>query len=152
MSNQEVMFECPHIEPLLERIACFIDLPALSQVVDEMGGASPNSPAFHARYSLQELITNLNMVDALEGFTADPGLSPQTVIERLDVFGDTLDVCDDVLASLEDDSTGPLAFQSLRTKRAVGDALVANLALYGLFALVAGKAGGAIELAREELS
>lgn len=139
-------YEIPNIEPLVERIACLIDQPTLERLAEAMEGGKADSPMFHARYSLLELITNLNMKDALEGLAADPELAPQSVISRCEVFSDTLDVCSDMLHSMDDDDgMGPLVHQPLKTKRALDDALVANLALYGLFALVAGNAEGWIE-------
>ena len=139
-------YEIPNIEPLVERIACLIDQPTLERLAEAMEGGKADSPMFHARYSLLELITNLNMKDALEGLAADPELAAQSVISRCEVFSDTLDVCSDMLHSMDDDDgMGPFAHQPLKAKRALDDALVANLALYGLFALVANNAQGYIE-------
>lgn len=144
MSHENNVFECPAIEPLLQRIECLIDRPTILDLLKEVEGAPAGSPAFDLHYSLAELIGNMHMEDDLYGFAGDFELSPATIINRHEVFGDTLEVVNGVLGHMEDD--GALFVQPHKVKRAIDDAVVANLALYGLFSLLAKQAEGHIEL------
>lgn len=143
MTIENNIFECPNIEPLLQRIECFIDNPTMVGLLKEMEGAPAASPAFNLHYSLAELFDNQHMLNDLYGFAAEFELSPQAIVSRHDVFGDTLEVVEGILGHLEDD--GPLADQPPKVRRAIDDAVVANLALYGLFSLLSSRAEGEIE-------
>lgn len=145
MTNKTTAFECPAIEPLLQRIECLIDKSTIVDLLKDMEGAPAGSPAFNLHYSLAELIDNMHMEDDLYGFAADAELSPDAIINRHEVFGDTLEVVSGVLDHMEDD--GALVGQPHKVKRAIDDAVIANLALYGLFSLLAKQAEGHIEVA-----
>lgn len=143
MNHETAVFECPAIEPLLQRIECLIDKPTIVDLLKDMEGAPAGSPAFNLHYSLAELIDNMHMEDDLYGFVADTELSPQAIVNRQEVFGDTLEVVSGVLDHLDGD--GALVGQPHKVKRAVDDAVIANLALYGLFSLLGKQAEGRME-------
>ncbi|MGL5293998.1 MAG: hypothetical protein ACRC9V_09605, partial [Aeromonas sp.] len=90
MKTEKHVFECPDIEPLLERIECLVDKPAIKTLLDLMAGAPAGSPAFNLHYWLAELISNTHMLNDLYEFAITP-TPPQYIINRCGLFCDTLD-------------------------------------------------------------
>ena len=143
-------FECPPIEPLLNLIGAHLNMDELHKLTETLEGAPPTSPMGRTWFLLKEFADNLHMYEELEGFTSIDDLDPQHVIDRFGLFSDTMEVCGDIASDIEiNESPSPIDLLRLRDRRTVSEAVVANLALYGLFSLVANKAHGYIESEQE---
>ncbi|MEV3833529.1 hypothetical protein [Aeromonas allosaccharophila] len=141
MNAQTPLFECPTIEPVLERIECMIDHQSLSKVIDILKAAKEGSEHFRMRYFLRELQANLAMASDMDRFVEESELDPQVVINRFNIFGDALEITlglsDYLIPGLDDN---PTCLFSIKARRAIEDAIVGNLALYGLYSLLRNEA------------
>lgn len=133
--EQEGCFECRAIEPLLERIGCLFDLPALRQVADQFSLFDSHTPEGQFGHQLQDLVKNSQMQSELTRYAIDYQPDVETLIQRHKTFGDTLALCESITARITQ-AGSPVEHIGIKKRRLIDDALVANLALYGLYTLV----------------
>jgi len=144
--NENTAFEIPNIKPLTELIALLVDKQDMCSAIEM---ASKAHGDVNLNYFLAELAENTVMLDELSEM-ANKSVIAEKVINRHGVFSDTLEV---VMGVAEYTCGGripknknPLTKLPLKVGRVVENAIIGNLALYGLFTLLAEQADAEIEI------
>ena len=141
MNAKTPQFEVPIVEPLLDLIQFLIDRPALIKTIEMLKNAKPGSKGHRMCYALRELLTSMVMEDDIESFAETSELDPQVIIDRFNVFSDALEITlglsDYLIPGLDDN---PTDLFSCRARRAIENAIIGNLALYGLYSLLKNEA------------
>jgi len=144
--NENTAFDIPNIKPLTELISLLVDKQDMCGAIEMTGKARGD---VNLNYFLVELAESAVMLDELSEM-ANKSVMAEKVINRREVFGDTLEVVMGVAeytcGGRTPKNKNPLAKLPLKVSRVVENAIIGNLALYGLLALLAEQAEAEIEI------
>ena len=141
-----MVIEHEALAAMLARVECLIDEPALDAAIKALPTDEPGSDCDELAQALKELQSNLHMAVELKDYCSGDCVDAEALLGRLEVFGDTLGICDRVTLALADHGEGsPYSRFDLRTRWAIEGAITAALALYGVMALLGRQAEGEIE-------
>lgn len=141
-----MVIEHEALSAMLARVECLIDEPALDAAIKALPTDEPGSDCDELAQALKELQSNLHMAVELKDYCSGDCVDAEALLGRLEVFGDTLAICDRITLALADHGEGsPYSRFDLRTRWAIEGAITAALALYGVLALLGRQAEGEIE-------